>query len=198
MPISSWRTAPSPTGSAPASTRASVVLPAPLAPTIAILSPGAAVRVLVFDGDAVIAEGTGPAGEPIKIAIAEPKLWGPETPFLYDVKATVGEGDGGDAVGSYFGMRKIAIGKDEAGVLRLTAETLADLDAIEPGHHDVEADEIGCGRRHSPQGGWPVDRFDDVVALPRQQLVQPGKVGRFVVDREDQRPVVRLGHARQS
>ncbi|WP_206108242.1 glycoside hydrolase family 2 protein [Paludisphaera soli] len=86
-------------------------------PTV-VGEPGAAVRVLVFDGDDVIAEATGPAGEPIKIAIAEPKLWGPDSPFLYDVKATVG-GDGGDAVGSYFGMRKIAIAKDEAGVLRL-------------------------------------------------------------------------------
>nr|WP_303652707.1 sugar-binding domain-containing protein [Paludisphaera mucosa] len=80
--------------------------------------PGAAVRVVVFEGDKVVAEATGPAGEAIKIPLPEPKLWGPDSPFLYDLKASV-EGDGGDAVGSYFGMRKIALGKDEAGVLRL-------------------------------------------------------------------------------
>ncbi|AMV38187.1 glycoside hydrolase family 2 protein [Planctomyces sp. SH-PL62] len=85
-------------------------------PTVVGGEPGEAVRVLVFDGDDVIAEGTGPAGEPIKIAIAEPKLWGPDSPFLYDLKATLGAGD---AVGSYFGMRKIELGKDEAGVVRL-------------------------------------------------------------------------------
>ena len=43
--------------------------------------------------------------------------------------------------------------------------------------------------RHRAEGGWPVDRLDDVIALPPQQLAQQGKVGRLVVDREDQRPV---------
>jgi len=73
------------------------------------------VRVTVFDGDAVIAEESIPAGLSFSVAIPEPKLWGPDSPFLYDLKVTVGD----DAVGSYFGMRKIAIGKDEAGVQRL-------------------------------------------------------------------------------
>ena len=77
----------------------------------------------------------------------------------------------------------------QALLLRLTAQTLTDLDAVKPRHHHVEADEIGCVRRHGSQGGWPVDRLDDVVALPRQQLVQQGKVRRLVVDRKDQRPV---------
>jgi hypothetical protein len=73
------------------------------------------VLVLVFDGDEVIANATGKSGRPIQIALAEPKLWGPDSPFLYDLKVTVGD----DAVGSYFGMRKIALGLDEAGVVRL-------------------------------------------------------------------------------
>lgn len=73
------------------------------------------VRVFVFDGDAVVAEATGKAGEPISVTLADPKLWSPGSPFLYDLKVTAGD----DAVGSYFGMRKIALGRDEAGVLRL-------------------------------------------------------------------------------
>ncbi|OJW18897.1 MAG: hypothetical protein BGO49_17760 [Planctomycetales bacterium 71-10] len=84
-------------------------------PTVVGGEEGDEVRVVAFDGDAVVAEATGKAGEPISIALAEPKLWSPDSPFLYDLKVTVGD----DAVGSYFGMRKIAIGKDEAGVLRL-------------------------------------------------------------------------------
>ncbi|WP_337177637.1 sugar-binding domain-containing protein [Paludisphaera sp.] len=73
------------------------------------------VLVLVYDGDAVIAQATGKGGQPITIPLEQPKLWGPDSPFLYDLKVTVGD----DAVGSYFGMRKIELGRDEAGVLRL-------------------------------------------------------------------------------
>ena len=84
-------------------------------PTVVGGDAGEPVRVVVFDGDAAIAEVAGPAGEALAIPIPDPKLWGPDSPFLYDLKATVGD----DAVGSYFGLRKIALGKDEAGVLRL-------------------------------------------------------------------------------
>ena len=85
-------------------------------PTVVGGEPGAAVDVLVFDGDKVVAHGSGPAGSTIKIAVPDAKLWSPDSPFLYDLKATTA---GGDAVGSYFGMRKIVLGKDEAGVTRM-------------------------------------------------------------------------------
>lgn len=39
------------------------------------------------------------------IKIPEPKLWTPETPFLYDIDFTMGE----DSVHSYFGMRSISV-----------------------------------------------------------------------------------------
>jgi hypothetical protein len=48
------------------------------------------------------------------------KPWWPDTPFLYDLE--IGLRRGGktvDEVGSYFGMRKIALGKDDKGALRL-------------------------------------------------------------------------------
>ena len=75
----------------------------------------------------------------------------------------------------------------QAGLVGLAAQPLADLDAVEPRHHHVEADEVGCVLRDRRQRRRPVDRLDDVVALPRQQLAEQGQVGRLVVDGQDQR-----------
>ncbi len=45
------------------------------------------------------------------IPINNPKLWSPDTPFLYDVDVKLMQGKtASDTVGSYFGMRKISIG----------------------------------------------------------------------------------------
>jgi len=57
---------------------------------------------------------------PVEIAIAQPKLWSPESPFLYDLKVTIQE-DGKvlDSVASYFGMRSVKVAKDDKGVNRL-------------------------------------------------------------------------------
>jgi Glycosyl hydrolases family 2, sugar binding domain/Glycosyl hydrolases family 2, TIM barrel domain/Glycosyl hydrolases family 2 len=49
-----------------------------------------------------------------------PKLWSPESPFLYDLTVRVMKDQKEvDVVKSYFGMRKITLGKDDKGVTRL-------------------------------------------------------------------------------
>ncbi|MBE0534516.1 MAG: hypothetical protein IH624_02520 [Phycisphaerae bacterium] len=54
------------------------------------------------------------------IAIPEPKLWSPDSPHLYDLTVRVlKDGRAVDTVDAYFGMRKIAVQKDETGVNRL-------------------------------------------------------------------------------
>ena len=58
------------------------------------------------------------ASKPIDLAILEPKLWSPESPFLYGLMSSSHDGKSIDAVDCYFGMRKIAIGKDDKGVTR--------------------------------------------------------------------------------
>ena len=63
-----------------------------------------------------IANGRGESNEPLVIAIEEPKLWSPDSPTLYDVKVTLGTDD---VVTSYFGMRKISMGKDASGFNRM-------------------------------------------------------------------------------
>ena len=68
--------------------------------------------VSVLDSGKVIAEGL---GTNLTLKVTEVKTWSPDTPFLYDLIVRVGA----DEVRSYFGMRKIALGKDEKGVLRM-------------------------------------------------------------------------------
>lgn len=56
----------------------------------------------------------------IDLRIPDAKLWSPDSPFLYDLEAAVLQnGAAVDTVQSYFGMRKIALKRDEGGVLRM-------------------------------------------------------------------------------
>jgi hypothetical protein len=66
-------------------------------------------------------KGKGNADEEIVLKIKKPKLWSPDSPFLYPLKVTLknSKGKAVDTVSSYFGMRKISLGKDEEGVTRL-------------------------------------------------------------------------------
>nr|WP_203828827.1 LamG-like jellyroll fold domain-containing protein [Actinoplanes palleronii] len=48
---------------------------------------------------------TGTANTELRIPIAKPHLWSPDDPYLYDLDVTLGK----DEVGSYFGMRSIAV-----------------------------------------------------------------------------------------
>jgi len=48
------------------------------------------------------------------------KPWSPDSPILYDLTVSlVKDGREVDSVASYFGMRKISLGKDEAGIVRM-------------------------------------------------------------------------------
>jgi hypothetical protein len=66
--------------------------------------------------------------EPVEITVPNARLWSPEDPFLYELWAKIDEveeakristGTEVDFARSYFGMRKIAVGKDDKGVNRL-------------------------------------------------------------------------------
>ncbi|MCP4455882.1 MAG: glycoside hydrolase family 2 [Planctomycetes bacterium] len=64
------------------------------------------------------------AGRRVRVALRdEPRtrLWSPDSPFLYDLQVTLKDRSGHvvDRVDSYFAMRKIAVGKDAAGINRL-------------------------------------------------------------------------------
>ena len=56
----------------------------------------------------------------ITLPIPNARLWSPDSPFLYGLRiALVKDGRKIDQVESYFGMRKIALGKDADGIQRL-------------------------------------------------------------------------------
>lgn len=62
----------------------------------------------------------GPANTELSLPVAAVHLWSPDDPFLYDLRVTLNAGGRAvDAVTSYFGMRKIALHKDDSGVTRL-------------------------------------------------------------------------------
>lgn len=77
-------------------------------------------EVRVLSEGAVIAEGKGKPGEKIVIPIKNPILWTPDNPFLYSlIVELIRDGKKVDRVESYFGMRKVSLGKDEKGIVRI-------------------------------------------------------------------------------
>ena len=76
-------------------------------------APGAKVIVTVRASGAVVKTVTGRPGTALSIPIANPKLWSPMRPFLYDLDVKLVQGGAvSDRIQSYFGMRKISIGED--------------------------------------------------------------------------------------
>ena len=57
----------------------------------------------------------------LTVPVEKPHLWSPDDPFLYDLEVKLAGADGKvyDRVASYFGMRKIEIGKDDKGITRM-------------------------------------------------------------------------------
>jgi len=63
---------------------------------------------------------TGLPNKELTLAITALHLWSPDNPFLYDLRVTLKDGEKiVDSVSSYFGMRKIAVRRDNAGVTRI-------------------------------------------------------------------------------
>ena len=91
-----------------------------LSPLILANVGGQSLRATALDGESAVASATALSGKPLELRIENPKLWSPNSPFLYGLRLELL--DGGrvvDEVRSYFGMRNISLGKDEAGVTRM-------------------------------------------------------------------------------
>ncbi|WP_234538319.1 PA14 domain-containing protein [Streptomyces shenzhenensis] len=68
---------------------------------------GVPVTATAYEGRHKVATVVGRTGTPLTLHIRKPHLWSPDDPFLYGLKVNVGA----DRVGSYFGMRSIAVEK---------------------------------------------------------------------------------------
>jgi hypothetical protein len=68
----------------------------------------------------VISQKLDKPGTLIELEVKNQKLWSPDTPFLYDLEVELFHDDKPiDKVESYFGMRKISLGKDAEGITRM-------------------------------------------------------------------------------
>jgi len=77
--------------------------------------PGAVAEAVVSAGGRVIAKAGGEPGTDLTLPIKDAHLWSPEDPFLYDLNVKLGR----DEVTSYFGVRKVSLGKDDKGITRI-------------------------------------------------------------------------------
>ncbi|HYG40950.1 MAG TPA: glycoside hydrolase family 2 TIM barrel-domain containing protein [Cytophagales bacterium] len=78
------------------------------------------IEVKVFDGKNQVATSRSLAGQPLELQLSSPKIWSPESPFLYNTEVSIySNGKLVDRVKSYFGMRKISTKRDENGIVRI-------------------------------------------------------------------------------
>lgn len=68
---------------------------------------GVPVTATAYDGKRKVGTATGRTGAALNVPVPEPHLWSADDPHLYRLRVTVGS----DRVGSYFGMRSIAVEK---------------------------------------------------------------------------------------
>jgi hypothetical protein len=80
---------------------------------------GGKISAVALNEGKVVSKADATGGTSFYLPIANPILWSPDAPFLYDLKLTLYNADGSEAdeVKSYFGMRDIKLGKLD-GVVR--------------------------------------------------------------------------------
>jgi beta-galactosidase/beta-glucuronidase len=78
------------------------------------------VKAIAMAQGRTIAESQGEPGHSLTLHIKDMQLWSPDHPFLYDLAVSLyRNGKKTDEIKSYFGMRKISLGKDDEGITRL-------------------------------------------------------------------------------
>ena len=79
------------------------------------------IEVKVMEGSRVVATGQSINNQPVEVSMpANPRLWSPNDPFLYDLEVTVFNGSKQlDKVKSYTAMRKYSTKRDDKGIVRL-------------------------------------------------------------------------------
>lgn len=89
------------------------------------------------DGDRQVAKAEGKAARKFTLSIPNPKLWSPDSPFLYDLTLELRNSKGKvvDHVDSYFAMRSVSLGKVDGKVRTLlNGEFLLQLGLLDQGY----------------------------------------------------------------
>ena len=89
-----------------------------------------------------------------------------------------------------------ARGEEEDRDVGLGAEHPAHVEAVEPGHHHVEHEDVGCPTAHLVERGAPVADHDDVVALALRVEPDEGGLLGVVLGDHQVRHGARLGVVR--
>lgn len=78
------------------------------------------IEVAIDDNGTLVSQARGLAGSTISAQVADPKLWSPDSPYLYNVKISlIKNGKVVDQIDSYTAMRKFSLGKDKDGIVRM-------------------------------------------------------------------------------
>jgi len=76
------------------------------------IQPKDKIRITVYESGKEITSGTFPATDHPQISISKPRLWSPESPFLYTAAVElIRDGRTIDRVKTYFGMRNLCCSK---------------------------------------------------------------------------------------
>ncbi|MBW3553167.1 MAG: chitobiase/beta-hexosaminidase C-terminal domain-containing protein, partial [Gemmatimonadetes bacterium] len=82
--------------------------------------PGDVVRAVALSARREVGRVEGAPGAELRLPVPDARLWSPDDPFLYDLRVLLlRDGRSTDSVGSYFGMRQVALGQDSAGATRI-------------------------------------------------------------------------------
>ncbi|WP_424492413.1 glycoside hydrolase family 2 protein [Salinimicrobium sp. GXAS 041] len=91
-----------------------------LKPEISKVNYGDLVEVVILDNGRELKKVRTAMGQEVEIQLDNPKLWSPESPYLYrTVVRLISDGKILDEVKTYFAMRKISTSRDENGVVRM-------------------------------------------------------------------------------
>lgn len=84
------------------------------------MKAGDEINISAWDGKTKVGENRSPVNEPAVLKIDNPKLWSPDSPFLYDLQVSlIRKGKEIDKVKSYFAMRKSSMAPDANGIQRM-------------------------------------------------------------------------------
>lgn len=91
-----------------------------ITPVLSNAQTGDLIDVKIIDKGTVVSSAKGAPGQEVVVPVIQPKLWSPESPFLYDLEISlIRNGLTIDKVKSYAGMRKISIKADANGIFRM-------------------------------------------------------------------------------